>query len=299
MLLSGDRNSEGDLMRVVVTGGTGPFGKALVPALASRDHETTVITRTPSRGGAFQMLPRVFVEAWGKGGEQKIGAADAVIHLAAPSFLEEAAAPQRQRGLRKARLLSLQDVVRAVKQAPTPPRVLLVASSVAYYGARPDPVDERAPAGEDFLAEMFAAVEAEVLALRSRTRVIPLRFGQLIAPGGALPTASSPSALPPPSSMPFSFIHVADAASLVVRAMTSSHDGPLNVVATSTTVAGLHRALALPPAATGLRKFLTRPAEVKPVPVLAGQAARSSYAQSLDFYPQYPSIDATIKACRR
>ena len=70
-------------MRIVVTGGTGFIGRALVAALVSRGDDVCVITREPARARA-ELQPR---SLWRRGRptrpeRARAGRADAVVHLA-------------------------------------------------------------------------------------------------------------------------------------------------------------------------------------------------------------------------
>jgi uncharacterized protein len=293
-------------MRVVVSGATGAVGRLLVPALLSRNHDIVVLTRNAARAKAYTMLPRVFVEQAdiGKGGawQTTVHRADAVIHLAAPPFLDGPLAPAQQKTLHSERLRGVQEMVRAILQAPTKPRMLLVASSTAVYGERSDVVDENAVAnGTGWIADMFRAVEQEASTLRPSVRVVPLRFAQLLGPQSRLLSVTNAAALPVASRVPFTFVHVADAAALIARAVSSSFDQPLNIVAPHATVLALHQALRLPPPSTpsGIGRLLGKRApEVAPELVLAGQAVKSSYAQSLGYYASFETLDAIVKAAR-
>lgn len=67
-----------------------------------------------------------------------------------------------------------------------PPQVLLVASAVGIYGNRGDELlDETSQAGTGFLADLCRRwEEASRPAARAGIRVIHLRFGVVLAPGG-------------------------------------------------------------------------------------------------------------------
>ncbi len=64
--------------------------------------------------------------------------------------------------------------------------MLVSSSGVGYYGAHGDePIDEEAPAGSDFLAQVCVAWEAEARAAeRLGVRVVRLRTGVVLDPGG-------------------------------------------------------------------------------------------------------------------
>lgn len=292
-------------MRVVVSGATGVLGRVLVPALAQRDHEIVVFARSSGRAAPFAMLPRVFVEQADirKGGnwQTTLANADVVIHLAAPTLFDGPHGVAQQKAMHAERLRGVQEMVKAIQQAPTKPRLFLVASSVAVYGERAEVVDERSTTGTGWLADMFRAAEDEAAKLRPHVRVVPLRFGQLLGPHSRLLGVTSAAALPPASKVPFTFIHVADAASLIVRALTSTFDHPLNVVAPHTNIVALHQALRVTPAAAPSalgRLFGKGASTVATETLLAGQAVRSAYAQGIGFDASFATLDAVVKASR-
>jgi NAD dependent epimerase/dehydratase family enzyme len=73
-------------------------------------------------------------------------------------------------------------------------RVLVSASGIDASGDTGEAeVDDRAPSGTGFLAELCGKWEAEALAARDATRVVLLRSGIVLAPeGGALPRMLAP-----------------------------------------------------------------------------------------------------------
>jgi hypothetical protein len=140
------------------------------------------------------MLPRVFLEEGdiGKTGnwQTAFGKADAVVHLASPSVLDVRTSQTQEQSLQAARMRGVQSVVNAIQQVPAPPKVLVVASSVAVYGNRNDVADERSALGSGFLADLFRAGEEACAALRGKTRVVAVRYGQILGHGS--PLAASP-----------------------------------------------------------------------------------------------------------
>jgi uncharacterized protein len=130
--------------------------------------------------------------------------------------------------------------VRAMATCQTPPRVLVSASGVGYYGPRGDePVTEGTPPGSDFLARLCVEWEEEARAAEgAATRVAMVRSGLVLdARGGALPRMLPPFRLGLGASigsgqqlMPW--IHVADWVSMVLWLIESGHaNGAFNATA--------------------------------------------------------------------
>ncbi len=92
------------------------------------------------------------------------------------------------------RLEATRTIVEAISSAKEPPRVLINASAVGFYGDRGDEIlDEGSSRGEGFLAELSRDWETAALAAGSdRTRVVLLRLGMVVARGGALSRMLTP-----------------------------------------------------------------------------------------------------------
>ena len=75
------------------------------------------------------------------------------------------------------------------RSAAVPPRLFLSASGINFYGNRGNTVlDETAPSGQGFLAEVCEAWEAASKPLTNRSRVVHLRIGVVLtSEGGILP----------------------------------------------------------------------------------------------------------------
>ena len=175
-------------MRVTVTGATGRIGRRLVSALEDRGDEVTVLSRNPERAGE-----QLGVEAlrWNLKEEAAPPAAlagrDAVVHLAGEDVGQRWSADakaeigaSRERGTR--------NVVRGILDAEPRPRALVCASASGYYGGHGDEiVDESAPPGDDWLADVVVSWEREAQAAADDTRTVMVRTGIVLdAGGGAL-----------------------------------------------------------------------------------------------------------------
>ena len=153
------------MARVIVTGATGLIGKALCKALIERGDEVIVFSRDPE--AARQKVPHATdYIAWG-GAEQGVWAAsidgaDAVVNLGAVSLFAQRWSDSFKREIRDSRVIGTRGIVNAIAQAKSKPAVLVNASAVGIYGPHGhEKLDEDAPPGNDFLAEVCKAWEAE------------------------------------------------------------------------------------------------------------------------------------------
>ncbi|MGH9541525.1 MAG: TIGR01777 family oxidoreductase, partial [Terriglobales bacterium] len=120
-----------------------------------------------------------------------------VVNLAGASIGAGRWRAARRRLLTESRVATTERLARALREMPRPPRVLVSASAVGYYGDRGDEaLTESSAAGGGFLATLVAAWEAAALAAVQRAaprangsamRVVLPRFGVVLsAQGGAL-----------------------------------------------------------------------------------------------------------------
>lgn len=189
-------------MKIVIAGGTGFLGRPLAEAYAEGGHDVRVLTRSvpagESRHDPGTGTPGITRVGWVPGARapnprdgwaQAVDDADAVINLAGESIGDQRWTPQRKAQLRDSRIVPTRALARVIAGAAKPPRVLISASGVGYYGpAGDEPKTEDSPAGADFMAALCEDWEAEAKgAAASGTRVVLLRTGVVIErSGGAL-----------------------------------------------------------------------------------------------------------------
>jgi len=105
---------------------------------------------------------------------------DAVVNLAGASIGSGRWTDDRKREIVDSRVVTTTRLVEAIGM--TGPRTLINASAVGYYGEGETPVDEHAPAGDDFLGLTCATWEAAARAAEHNgVRVVLLRNGVVIA----------------------------------------------------------------------------------------------------------------------
>jgi len=167
-------------MKIVVAGGTGFIGEPLVRRLLARGDDVAVLTRNPAKVRAGRPL------SWDRAGDA--ASADVVINLAGENVGGGRWTESRKKRIVESRVGATSALVEAVNGRPDAGRTFINASAIGYYGLRGDEtLDETAPAGKGFLAEVVKRWEELARRAEGAARVVILRFGVVLgADGGAL-----------------------------------------------------------------------------------------------------------------
>ena len=182
-------------MRAVVTGATGLVGRNLL----SRVDQAVALSRGSAAARAKLGAAADAVFAWDPLCEpappDAFDSADAVFHLAGETVAEGRWNAAKKARIRDSRVVGTRNLVATLRQLERPPRVLVSASAVGYYGDRGDEfLDETAAPGSDFLAQVCADWEREALAAgEAGIRVVTVRIGIVLSSrGGALAKMLTP-----------------------------------------------------------------------------------------------------------
>ncbi|GAA1345304.1 TIGR01777 family oxidoreductase [Saccharothrix algeriensis] len=167
-------------MRVVVAGSSGFIGTSLVAALRAAGHEVVrLVRRRPTAPDERDWDPPA-----GRIAPGALAGADAVVNLCGAGVADKRWNHARKQVLLDSRTIPTEVLAAAVAEHGVP--VLVNASAVGYYGDTGDVVvDESAPSGAGFLAELCRRWEAATAPAGSQ-RVVRLRTGLVISPSGGL-----------------------------------------------------------------------------------------------------------------
>ncbi len=168
---------------VLVTGGTGLVGRALVILLKTLGHTVRILSRRAGDVGTYIWDP-----VKGIMDESALDGADAVVHLAGEGIATGRWTRKRRERILESRIAGTQLLCRAIAGRSDRPSVLVSASGVHVYPADGRPYDEGGPGGAGFLSGVCSAWEgATVEAIRAGVRTAHVRTGVVLTPsGGAL-----------------------------------------------------------------------------------------------------------------
>ena len=260
---------------------------------------------------------------------------DAVVHLAGAPIAQRWT-PTAKRAIRDSRVLGTRNLVAGLRALDTAaagvqpaaegitpgyssqqgsalgirPSVLVSGSAIGWYGHHgEEPLDEEAPAGSDFLAQVCVAWEAEAQAAAELgMRVVQVRTGVVLdADGGALAKMLPPFRLglggPVGGGRQYmSWVHREDLLGMIVAALSSeSWQGPVNATA-PTPVSNdefskalarvLHRPALFPVPAVALRALYGEMAEI----VTTGARVLPAKPLMLGYRFRHPELEEALRS---
>jgi uncharacterized protein (TIGR01777 family) len=169
-------------MRVAIAGSSGLIGTTLVSLLRQAGHDVIrLVRRQPRAPDERAWDPSAATMDAGT-----LDGTDAVVNLCGSAMATGRWSGERKQAIRDSRIGPTEVLAAAVAEHRVP--ILLSASGVGYYGdTRDREVDETAPVGSGFLAQVCRDWEAATVAAeRAGTRVVRLRTGLVISPFGGL-----------------------------------------------------------------------------------------------------------------
>jgi len=294
-------------MTIVVAGGTGFLGRALVAALRADGHRVRVFTRRPRHHDDVFWNPERAPESW----TDALDDADAVINLAGESIAGARWSEARKRAIRDSRIHAAYALDYAMASAARRPATLISASAVGFYGTRGDEILTEASApGDDFLADVCREWEAGAMKAAMHSRVVCLRTGIVLGRGGG---ALQPMAIPfrffvggPVGSgrQYMSWIHLDDWVAMVRWVLaTEAVSGAINLTAPApvtnaefahTLGRALHRPSFMRTPSFAMHLALGR--EMADALILGGQRVRPARAEAMGYAFTYATLESALRA---
>jgi uncharacterized protein (TIGR01777 family) len=170
-------------MNVLISGASGMVGTALSEALIASHHSVLRLTRAQAKPGELFWDPQA-----GKLDSAALLGIDAVVHLAGENIAGRWT-PAKKKAIRDSRALGTKTLCEAIAKLNTPPKTLISASAIGYYGNRGDELlTEQSPPGAGFLPDVCREWEAATAAAQQAgIRTVIARIGIVLSPkGGAL-----------------------------------------------------------------------------------------------------------------
>jgi uncharacterized protein (TIGR01777 family) len=223
-------------MNILVTGSSGLIGSALIPSLTTGGHRVIRLVRLQPGPGeeAVHWDP-----AAGTVDMAGLEGADAAVHLAGENIAARRWTDEQKARIRDSRVKGTRLLCESLARLAQPPKVLVCASAVGYYGDRGEEVlrEESAP-GSGFLSDVCREWEgAAEPAVPKEIRVVHLRFGVVLSPaGGALakmlfPFRMGVGGILGSGRQYMSWIALDDAVGVIHHALTTETlQGPVNAV---------------------------------------------------------------------
>jgi len=288
-------------MRVLVTGGTGFVGKALVKDLQGRGHEVVLLTRSDVP------LPGMPLST------DKLTGVDAVINMAGESIAGRRWTEAYKKQIRDSRILLTRCLVDAWLEAAAKgidtPKTFISFSAAGYYGTHPSAdFTERSQPGTSWLSGVARDWEVEAGRVREAgVRLVILRLGVVLGPGGFLERIATPYRFfaggPVGDGRQWiSWIHRDDVVEVIAKAlMDPKIQGAYNVTApkpatmnemSAAVGAALERPSWLRVPAMALRLLLGEMAEEL---ILQGQRVRPERLIAMGYSFRHPELQTAVK----
>lgn len=295
------------IQTIAITGATGLVGGALTATLEGGGAPLRVVPigRSAEAGGIPWDPMR---------GELPAGAlegVDAVVHLAGEPIGPGRWTKARKQRIRDSRVEGSRLLVEAFAKLRRPPKVLVQASAVGYYGDTGDAwVDEASPRGTGFLAGVCEAWEAAADPAEALgVRVLRLRFGHVLGHGGLLKSLRTPGKLGLLGRLGsgrqfWSWIGLPDLVSIILAGLGDpSLRGVVNAVSPNPErnetfikqyAAALHRPAILPVPRFAIELAFGR--EQGQEMLLWGQRVRPAVLLERGFEYRWPGLDEALRA---
>lgn len=296
------------MKKVVIAGGSGFIGRALVSEFVAAGYEAVVLSRSA------RPVPGARVVTWDARSPQQqwvgeLEGASAVVNLCGENVLQRWTPANLER-IHESRIGTTRLIGAAITECKEPPAAWVNASAVGWYGDTGSrELSEASPAGDDTFGRLCEAWESEVdSASVPRTRKVKVRIGLVVGPGSPFfeslkkattfflggPIGNGKQYMP--------WIHIKDLARLFVWAVESPVQGAINgtgpkPVTNADFMEAFRASLGRPPAPP-VPEFAVRAAcgamGWEPSMFLGGTRAVPAIAVGNGFEFEFPTIEAAL-----
>lgn len=178
---------------ILISGGTGLVGKAIIVLLQSKGYTIAVLSRTKQKGTIKTFLwdyEKMYIE------QEAIEFADIIIHLAGENISSKRWTEKQKKRIIDSRVKTTELLYSAIQKSDSKPKQIISASAIGYYGSlTSDHIfrEEDSP-GTDFLAETVVKWEKALDKFSELgIETSKLRLGVVMSlKGGALPKMLNP-----------------------------------------------------------------------------------------------------------
>jgi len=296
-------------MKILVTGGTGFIGRALIKKLIADQHQVTVLTRSASK--AFTLFKDTCLINEYLFDIPACQAPEAVVNLAGAPIADRRWSAKRKQLLRSSRIDFTRELVDWLTFHSPRLKVMISGSAIGYYGSQPPELvlSESSPVQDGFTHRLCLDWENEAKRMEMiGTRVCCLRTGIVLGKnGGALakmlpafrlglggPIASGQQMM--------SWVQLEDMVRAILFMLDNEQaQGPFNVTApiavsnrvfSESLAHALHRPACLVVPEFVINLMLGEGAEL----LVKGQNVIPTKLVEMGFSFQYPSLEMALKA---
>lgn len=181
---------------ILITGGTGLVGQALIPRLLDKGHVVHALSRSERNSDKKNLHYFKWDVGTGSIELAALDNIDGVIHLAGAGIADKRWTPARKRVIIDSRVESANLIKNELsKRAQAPLSFFITASGSNYYGTETKEhiYTEADPPGNDFLAHCCMLWEAAAFKDNSAQRVVAIRTAMVLSEtGGALSKLAMP-----------------------------------------------------------------------------------------------------------
>jgi uncharacterized protein (TIGR01777 family) len=294
---------------VIVSGGTGLIGSALIKKLKEKSYNVRLLSRTVDHHNTSLYtwdISKMKID------ENSFHKVDYVIHLAGESVANKRWTANQKKKIIDSRVNSSKLIINTIKKMNVRPKAIISASGVGFYGTSKSDINftENHPSNQDdflsYTCQLWEKEINEATALGIRT--VNLRTGVVFSKkGGAFEIIKKPIAAgfgsPLGNGKQFvPWIHINDLADMYIEAMENSqYAGPINAVAPSSVTnveltkkiaKQLKRKIIIPNIPSFVLKIiLGKMSQI----ILKGNRVSSKKMLDLGFKYSYPTLDSALK----